>query len=295
MSTDSLEVREPLRVSVDWANPLLLPKRNALPRPNATAGAAEKKNYAERLSRAFAEMLAAALRTRTTFRSITPTPDGRGHEASTRVDGGRKKLDVRLLNDELGLVFSASIKTYSFRDYSPSTRTFGRYQKNIVRNDMELRAEADVIHRRQPYAVMAALVFLHEGAASDGENKHSSFAHAVFTFRKRAGRISAQDDRYDRFEKVYIGLFDPDDVTDGAVGFFDVEQPPPRNGKPRDLLTLQQVVDALDHLVKQRNDLVFEYADGTDVRDKVDLGVMTAAVVDEASAGLYGNSSSTET
>lgn len=263
-------------MSIDWGQPLREPKRRALPRPEPTASAAEKKNYAERLSRALAEMLAEALRSKAAFRSITPTADGRGHEAHTRAEGGKKKLDVRLLNYELGLVFSASIKTYSFQDYSPSTKSFGRYQKNVVRNDMELRAEADVIHRRQPYAVMVGFFFMHEGALLDGENKHSSFAHAVFTFRKRSGRLNAQDQRFDRFEKVYIGLFNPDDVVDGTVAFFDVENRPPRIGRPRHLLTLREVIEEIDLLVKTRNDLVYEYDDGAEHDEEVrDLGSLS--------------------
>lgn len=252
------------------------PKRMSLPRPGPDAPSSAKKNYAERLSRALAEMLADALRTKPTFCSITPSKDGRGHEASTAADGGKKRLDVRLLNDELGLVFSASVKTYSFRDYSPTTKTYGRYQKNVVRNDMELRAEADVVHRRQPYAVMVAFFFLHRGATMDGEKKHSSFAHAVFTLRKRTGRTTAQDQRFDRFEKVYIGLFDPDDLFNGDLVFFDVENKPPRNGMPRTVTTLEQVVEDVDRLVRERNELVYEYDDGEDL-EEIDLGTVTVA------------------
>lgn len=270
-------------MGIDWEHPLRVPLDQARPRPSDNAVAADKKNYAERLSRALAEMLAEALRSRPGFRAITPTKDGKGHEASTRGDGGRKKLDLRLLNDELGLVFSASIKTYSFQDYSPKSGEVGRYQKNVVRNDMELRAEADIIHRRQPYAVMVALFFMNKGATGDGKNKHSSFAHAVFTFRKRSGRTSALDQRFDRFEKVFIGLFDPADGSDGTVLFFDVENKPPRNGLPRQILRLSDVVDVMDRLVKERNELVYEYDDGNaDEMNDVDLGTLTA----EAFSGI---------
>jgi len=265
-------------MTFDWNEPLRLPKRKALPRPLPEASPSEKKNYAERLSRGLAEMLADALRTKPSFRSISPKPDGSGHEAPTRVDGGKKKLDVRLINEELGLVFSASIKTYSFRDYSPQSRSFGRYQKNVVRNDMELRAEADVVHRRQPYAVMVALFFMHEGATTDGTNKHSSFAHAAFTLRKRAGRRDAFDQRFDRFEKVYIGLFDPDRVDDGRVVFFDVENSPPRNGMPRHTKSLRGVVEEIDHLVKIRNEVVYDYDDGAEAED-LDLGDLSVGDV----------------
>ncbi len=258
-------------MAVNWNSPLQAALEAALPRPDPKASAAEKKNYAERLSRALAETMADALRTRKAFRGVTPHK-GKGHEAPTKSADGKKKLDVRLLNEELGLVFTLSIKTYSFRDYSPKNDTFGRYQKNIVRNDHELRGEADVIHRRQPYAVMVAVMFMHEGATTDGENKHSSFAHAVFTLRKRAGRSSPHDPRPDRFEKVYIGLFDPTSTT-GAVRFFDVENAPPRNGMPNHTLTLRQLVDVIDDLVAIRNETVLVYDDGGS--DEVDLAEMT--------------------
>lgn len=258
-------------MSIDWEHPLIAALEAARPRPAATATAAEKKNYAERLSRALAELMADALRLKKTFKGVTPV-SGKGHEKLTSAAEGKKKLDVRLVNDELGLVFSLSIKTYSFQDYSPTANKFGRYQKNILRNDHELRSEADVIHRRQPYAVMAAVMFMHQGATTDGDKKHSSFAHATFTLRKRAGRAAPHDPRPDRFEKVYIGLFDPDSGS-GEVAFFDVENPPPRNGMPRVTLTLRDLVDELDALVRVRNENSFVYDDG--YSEEVDIAELT--------------------
>jgi hypothetical protein len=123
---------------------------------------------------------------------------------------------------------------------------------------------------------MVAIVFMHVGSALDGEKKHSSFAHAVFTFRKRSGRESALDQRLDRFEKVFIGLFDPDDITNGGVGFFDVARKPPRNGLPKALMSLRDVVDDVERLVRERNDLVFEYEDGDNLDGEVDLGLLSA-------------------
>jgi len=245
---------------IDWEHPLSDALRAAAPRPEPDASAAEKKNYAERLSRALAETMADALRTRPTFRKITPEK-GRGHEIATRSADGKKKLDVRLVNDELGLVFTLSIKTYTFQDYSPTSGQFGRYQKNVLRNDHELRGEADVIHRRQPYAVMVAIMFMHEGATTDGGNKHSSFAHAVFTLRKRAGRVSPHDPRPDRFEKVFIGLFNPTSPA-GDVVFFDVENAPPKDGMPQRRLTLAELVDGIESLVIERNEVGYVYEDG---------------------------------
>lgn len=99
----------------------------------------------------------------------------------------------------------------------------------------------------QPYAVLFALFFMPKDACSDGVNGHISFAHAVFTFRKRAGTFSADAQRPDLFEKVYIGLF----TDDGAVEFFDVEDAPPRNHRRR---TRSRSVDVMRGHVVVRNE-----------------------------------------
>ena len=67
----------------------------------------------------------------------------------------------------------ASIKTIGFRD-----RGTGRYTKNYTARDNELRAEAEDYHLRQPYAVLAGLLFLPADAANDGRTARapSSFA-----------------------------------------------------------------------------------------------------------------------
>ena len=118
---------------------------------------------------------------------------------------------------------------------------------------MELRDEADVLHRRQPFAVLAALFFLPLDACWDAgsPNGNSSFAHVVFTLRKRTGRTDPHTSRSDLFERVYVGLFS----DDGAVRFFDVAQPPRRNQPPSpdQTLSLAQLVDQLADDVTVRN------------------------------------------
>ena len=63
--------------------------------------------------------------------------------------------------------------------------------------------------------------------------------------------LGAEDTRYDLFEKVYICLYD----DEGACRFFDVEEPPPRNGRPPDSQTLSfaEFVDAVHAEVERRN------------------------------------------
>ncbi|MGH9103081.1 MAG: hypothetical protein ACRDYD_08905 [Acidimicrobiales bacterium] len=214
----------------------------------------EKKNYAQRLSNELALCLATCLRPYYPRARITPRPDGSGQEFSIGAKLDSKRTDVGVWDDAAGLILGISVKTYSFRDYHGATRShpahLGRYVKNVKRNDMELRDEADVLHRRQPYAVLYALFFLPKDACWDGVNGHSSFAHAVFTFRKRAGRPAADAGRTDLFEKVYIGLLD----DDGAVDFFDVERPPPRNQPPQKTVDLAAVIESMCTSVVVRNE-----------------------------------------
>lgn len=218
-------------------------------KPPAAAGAGPKKNYAERLSRALAQLVGDRVRTHFPKARVTPWPDGSGQEYVVGGALDRKKTDVGVWDDAAGLILGASIKTYSFRDWIPAKRVVGRYSKNVKRNDMELRDEADVLHRRQPYAVLFALFFLPEDACWDGVSGHSSFAQVVFTLRKRTGRTSPDSARYDLFERVFVGLYD----EHGHVRFFDVAQSPPRNQPPRDTISLDELVGVMVDEVAVRN------------------------------------------
>lgn len=252
------------------AYPVKAALRGAGPRPEPTGDRGEKKNYAQRLSNQLAQTVADALRPR--YPNITPTATGAGQEAAIDVAKGRKRLDVKALDPTLGLTLCVSIKTYSFRDFSPSSGRLGRWTKNIVRNDHELRGEAMVLHQRQPYSVLVAVMFEPFATCADGDpsrlsdSAKSSFAHHVTTLSKRAGRgkrpvlggadrlwvdLGAEDTRYDLFEKVYICLYD----DEGACRFFDVEESPPRNGRPPDSQTLSfaEFVDAVHAEVERRN------------------------------------------
>jgi hypothetical protein len=239
----SIDPNSPLRGALDKAGPK--------PAPNAARDL--KKNYAERLSRNLAILMANGLRQR--FPHITPGPHGTDQESVVGGDRGRKRLDVKVWDDELGLVLSISIKTYSFQDWDQKRKRAGRYTKNISRNDLELRGEADTVHRRQPYAVLFGIMFMPINACDDGVRDKSSFAHAVLTFRKRGGRADPDDKRFDLFERVFIGLYDQDGDTRGHVRFFDVMDHPPRNGRPRAdaMLSFAQLLDVVDDEVATRN------------------------------------------
>ena len=120
---------------IDDAYPLRGAFDRAEPRPDPDADRAEKKNYAERLSRELAKVVAGALRDE--YPRITPTSDGRDQESPAAGEGGKKRLDVKVWDDRAGLILSISIKTYSFQDYSKKSERLGRFTKNILRNDHE--------------------------------------------------------------------------------------------------------------------------------------------------------------
>lgn len=216
---------------------------------------AQKKNYAERLSRGLAQRFADALRPH--FDGVLPDASGRGQESRVRSAKGFKKLDVNYSTPELGLGLGVSIKTINFPD--PKTK---RYTKNYTRADAELRAEATDYHDRQPYAVMVAVVFLPLDSCDDGgkSGAPSSFGQSVQIFRYRAGRSKPTDPSM-LFERVFIGLYDTREPTFGKVGFFDVMTAPPKCGQPKELLSFREMVEQIVATYDARNRPKFEWAD----------------------------------
>lgn len=227
----------------------------------------DKKNYAEVLSRQLALRVANALRP--SFPGILPDAQGRGQESRARSAKGIKRLDVNYSTVELGLGLGISIKTVNFRDSKS-----GRYTKNYTRADGELRAEASDYHVRQPYAVLAALVFMPADACDDAVRHVSSFGHAVTIFRFRAGRVEPTDDP-NLFEKVFIGLYEAEGARFGDVGFFDVTDAPPKRGRPARLLAFADVLERIRDVYDRRNSPTFVWADAP-------AETLTEPVVDEA-------------
>ena len=210
----------------------------AEPRPSDAGARDGKKNYAEKLSNEIAVWLADELRATDGFHGILPKPDGAGRESKVAAGATKKpkKTDVRFGTADTGLELLVSIKTLSFRDAKKvkgsDTVLLGRYTKNMVRNDHELRAEAMDLHERFPFAVLIAILFLPFGACDDGDADKSSFAHAVMTLRPRSGR-NVPSDPQQLFERVFIGLYEHEGAKRGAVSFFDVTTNPPKRGRPK--------------------------------------------------------------
>jgi hypothetical protein len=148
----------------------------------------------------------------------------------------------------------------------------------MKRNEEELRIEASGYHKRQPYAVMIAVLFLPFDSCTDGRAESSSFGSWVRKLRPYAGRIEPEDD-IDRFEKIYIALYEPDGSD---LRFFDVQCAPPKNGRPpnaaepvdfdthtQGLLSYADFLGAAYHTYLSRNQAEFVWADGEE--DPLDL------------------------
>src|SRR5205823_10452975 len=132
----------------------------------------EKKRYSELVSQKIALAVAEELRLRG-LREARPAGEGDLGDsgAERRMAGGlgAKKVDVTWATEESGLLLAISIKTINFRD--SKTKNF---QKNLVNRRGDMLIEAVTLHRRFPYAVLAAFFFLDKDAESDGTNKRRS-------------------------------------------------------------------------------------------------------------------------
>jgi hypothetical protein len=129
----------------------------------------------------------------------------------------------------------------------------------MKRNEEELRIEASGYHKRQPYAVMVAVLFLPLDSADDGKKDNpSSFGSWVRHLRPYTGREDPEDE-IDKFEKIYIGLYEPDGSD---LRFFDVQEAPPKNGRPAQTLSYRQFLGEVYHEYLRRNQAEFKWAEG---------------------------------
>jgi hypothetical protein len=169
---------------------------------------------------------------------------------------GPKRLDVNYSTPELGLGFAISFKSVHRGEKAEGDQDFIH---NMKRNDEELRVEATSHHIRQPYAVLAAVVFLPFESCFD-LRPESSFARWVEYLWPLKGREEPEDPP-DRFELVFIALY----ARDGSeCGFYEVGGPEgcPRRGRPKQLLSVPGFLDRIKTAYAVRNGKDFAFVDG---------------------------------
>lgn len=236
----------------------------AQPRPISTSSKEEKNKYAVQFADAMGTAIAQALSTHLPGTECSP-------KRKAKSVGGAKQLDVNFSPPEMGLALGVSLKSVHIREATGGRR----YTHNMKRNEEELRIEASGYHKRQPYAVMVGVLFLPFDCCDDGKKDNSSsFGSWVRHLRPYAGRSDPHDDA-DRFEKIFIGLYEPDGSN---LRFFDVDSDPPKNGRPREsgalagtdgrprrTLTFDEFISACHHEYLRRNSLEFKWDDGTEL------------------------------
>lgn len=212
-----------------------------------------KTKYATHFANKMAILIANELRVR--FPEVKPDARGKGVESPAQALHGLKKLDVNYSTIQAGLGLGVSLKSVHVPDKNPRQR----FHHNMKRNDEELRAEAAAYHQRQPYAVLVAVVVLPFEACEDGEAaRPSSFGTWVKYLWPLGNREDPQGD-FDRFERVFVSLYDPDTAE---LGFYDVKTPPPRTGRPAQLLSFEGFVGQIVETYEKRNQLDFRWEDG---------------------------------
>ena len=222
--------------------------RASEPRPSSTDSSTRKNQYAVRFADQMASRIADSLRQYLTGIEATA-------KRTARSVRGQKQLDVNFSTPGLGLALGISLKSVHLREAKGAKR----YTHNMKRNEEELRIEASGYHMRQPYAVMIAVLFLPFDSADDAKTKRSSssFGSWVRHLRPYTGRRDPRND-IDKFEKIYIGLYDPDG---NALRFFDVQEAPPKHGQPTRVLDYRQFLVEVYRAYLQRNRAEFMWAD----------------------------------
>ena len=140
-------------------------------KPDDGAKQSDKKRYSEKVSEVIALAIEEDLRKRGLKEARQPTGELGGSGAERRMAGGlgAKKVDITWATEEAGLLLAISIKSINFKD----SRT-GNYQKNLVNRRGDMLMEAVTLHRRFPYAVLAAFFFLDERRETDGTGRRKS-------------------------------------------------------------------------------------------------------------------------
>ncbi|WP_349826806.1 hypothetical protein [Brevibacterium litoralis] len=224
---------------------------NAGPKPGDEARQADKKNWNERLSAELALAISDDLRERG-MPEVMPRRDESGLNmgAERRLAGGigAKKVDVTWATEESGLIYAVSVKTIMFRDGKSQN-----YQKNLTNRRGDMLNEAVTLHRRFPYAVLGAFLFLDVGAARDHTARRKSTFDNVFPRFRLFTRRQDPSGREEQYERFFVILVDSE-VSPPALTAYEVND----RGTPIDL---DEAVDDVLELIGERN---FDLYDGTE-------------------------------
>lgn len=221
-------------------------------KPADSESQATKRNWNQKLSNAFALAIAEELRHRGMKEARPAGPGELGLSgAERRLAGGigAKKVDVSWATEESGLLFAASVKTIMFRDGKTSN-----FQKNLVNRRGDLLVEAVTLHRRFPYSVLAAFLFIDHQAAEDGTARRKSTFRNAFPRLRLFTRRPDPSAREEQFERFYLLLVDSN-TFQPTITAFEVND---ENVEVELDAALNEIVE----LLGERNFDLYEGADG---------------------------------
>lgn len=207
-----------------------------------------KRHWSENFANACAVAIADQFRkTDVSNKRILPISLESGTEPLTPLGSGTsKRIDVTVADPILGLEIGASLKGLNFRDGKS-----GNFDKNLTGRLYELGDEVRLVHEHLPHAFMIGIFFMPLASVHDKTFRaNSSFANAVVKLRERTGRLDAalagHSSRCDMgFVALYTTGEEEEGYPPGVTRFLNVENPPPRRGRPRveDTCSLQEAVD----------------------------------------------------
>lgn len=176
--------------------------------PNDDSTQATKKAYAERLSRAFSEEIAAGMR-EIGFPYAKPQ---RGEPGEKEFLGGlgTKKVDVSYSDERQGLIQAVTVKTICFPPFG----------KNLKNRFGDLCTESITLHMRFPYATVCMFFAFPDIADTDQSERRkvSTFRRAMKLLATVGGR-SGYTDAGEKFESVVLMLFEPKRPGKDGGGF----------------------------------------------------------------------------
>ncbi|HWG92074.1 MAG TPA: hypothetical protein VNZ52_14590 [Candidatus Thermoplasmatota archaeon] len=227
-------------------------------RPADTANREDKKAYAEAVAKEMALEVSRLLREKGVSECLPDPATGRGGERQIATGSGSKQVDVSLARDTTGLIFAISLKSILSPDLTRLKKTEGRefyFAKNLPNRKEEMVAEASVLHKRFPFAVLGGLFFLDRRAAEDNKyarygNVNSTFIRAHRAFKPFTNRISHAD-ADEKFEFFAICLCD--NKPSHSLHWV---------GRPEEEITLDDYLDALLQRVAEVNSDYFDFKDG---------------------------------
>jgi hypothetical protein len=238
---------------------------HARERPTPGSSHNDKRNWSGRFANQCAVSLADCFRkTDLPKKTIRPLSLEEGTEPLTPLGSGtRKRIDVTVVDEILGLEIGVSLKGLNFRDDKN-----GNFDKNLTGRLYELGDEMRLVHEHLPHAFMAGVLLLPIEAALDKtEAASSSFAHAIQKLRERTGRLDpALAAHSARCDAGFVGLYADGAAPGfqrGVVRFFDVANAPPRRGRPlvADTLSMQETASLIVERARYEETVVWGNAE----------------------------------